>query len=87
MYKQAMQKGRPFDAAIMDLTVPGGMGGQKDIGKLRLLDPDVRAIVSSGYSEAPVMANYEAHGFNGITLKPYNAEELSRALEKVLKGK
>jgi two-component system, cell cycle sensor histidine kinase and response regulator CckA len=87
MYKQAMQKGRPFDAAIMDLTVPGGMGGQEAIGKLRLLDPEVKAIVSSGYSEDPVMANHEAHGFQGITLKPYKAEELSRALEKVLKGK
>ena len=86
MYKKAMQKGSPFNAAIMDLTVPGGMGGQEAIRKLRVLDPDVRAIVSSGYSEDPVLSNYEAHGFQGITLKPYKAEELSRALEKVIKG-
>jgi PAS domain S-box-containing protein len=87
MYKKAMEEGSSFDAVIMDLTVPGGMGGQEAMEKLRLLDPEVKAIVSSGYSDGPVMSNYREHGFQGITLKPYKAEELSRALEKVLKRK
>lgn len=87
MYKLAMLDGFPFDAVIMDLTVPGGMGGQEAMEKLRHLDPRVRAIVSSGYSEDPVMSNYEEYGFRGITFKPYKAEELSRALEKVLIAK
>lgn len=84
LYKTAMQEGRPFSVVLMDLTVPGGMGGKAAIEKLLQLDPQVKAIVSSGYSTDPVMSHYQKYGFQGIVAKPYNAEELSRALQKLL---
>jgi CheY-like chemotaxis protein len=85
-YLSARIAGRPFDAVIMDLTVPNGMGGREAIARLRELDPEVKAIVSSGYSLDPVMANYRQYGFSGIIPKPYRMEELRRELEKVLKS-
>jgi two-component system cell cycle sensor histidine kinase/response regulator CckA len=83
-YKAAMESGRPFNAVIMDLTVPGGMGGKEAMEKLLEIDPKVRAIVSSGYSTDPIMSNYQQHGFMGIVAKPYNALELSRALYELI---
>jgi two-component system cell cycle sensor histidine kinase/response regulator CckA len=70
----------------MDLTVPGGMGGKEAMERLRAYDPDVRAIVSSGYSRDPVLANYRMHGFRGILPKPYGLEQLRRALREILEG-
>lgn len=84
LYKQAMEEGRPYSVVLMDLTVPGGMGGKAAIAQLLELDPYVKAIVSSGYSNDPVMSDYRSYGFQGIVAKPYNAEELSRALKKLL---
>jgi len=85
LYAEALEKGRPFQAVIMDLTVPGAMGGKEAIGKLLELDPAVRALVSSGYSTDPVMAEYQQYGFRGMVLKPYVIEDLSRALQRVLR--
>ncbi|MEJ2050775.1 MAG: PAS domain S-box protein, partial [Calditrichota bacterium] len=84
IYKEAYQGGKPFDAVIMDLTVPGGMGGQETIRRLREFDDKVRAIVSSGYSTSPVMANYQEYGFQGVVSKPYQLEDLKQVLEQVL---
>lgn len=84
IYKEAKEAGQTFSAVIMDLTVPGGMGGKLAIEKLLELDPGVKAIVSSGYSTDPVMSDYRSFGFKGIVAKPYNAVELSRALHKLL---
>jgi len=84
MYLKAMAGGKPYDAVIMDLTIPNGMGGRDAIRRLREHDPKVRAIVSSGYSLDPVMANYRQFGFIGIIPKPYRMEELRRELEQVL---
>lgn len=83
-YRNARDAGRPFDVVIMDLTVPGGMGGKEAMEKLRAYDSDVRAIVSSGYSRDPVLANYRLHGFRGILPKPYGLEQLRRALREIL---
>ncbi|HEX2911355.1 MAG TPA: PAS domain S-box protein [Chloroflexia bacterium] len=83
-YSQAMQKGEPFDVLIVDLTIPGGMGGQEAIQHLLKLNPAVKAIVSSGYSNDPVMSNYQEYGFKGLVAKPYRLEELSNVLEQVL---
>jgi CheY-like chemotaxis protein len=83
-YLKAKEEGRPFDLVIMDLTIPGGMGGREAVEKLRAIDPQIRAIVSSGYANDPVMANYEAYGFNGVVAKPYKMEELSRVVAEVV---
>lgn len=83
-YRQAQEAGRPFDAVIMDLTIPGQMGGREAITHLRALDPGVRAIVSSGYSDDPVMADYARYGFCGVLSKPYRAADLAAALAQAL---
>jgi PAS domain S-box-containing protein len=84
LYKRARDKGRPFDAAIIDLTIPGGMGGKEAMQKLIKLDPKVKAIVASGYSSDPVMADCRAYGFTGVITKPYDLQTLSRTLRSVL---
>ena len=70
----------------MDLTVPGGMGGLEAVARLREIDPEVRAIVSSGYSSDPVLANFRAHGFCGVIAKPYQIEDFARVLRAALAG-
>ncbi len=85
-YREAKGSGRPFDVVIMDVTVPAGMGGEEAIRHLREIDPDIRAIVTSGYSEEPVMAEFRKYGFNGVVTKPFEIHELAEALRDVLKG-
>ncbi|MEW6160030.1 MAG: ATP-binding protein [Verrucomicrobiota bacterium] len=84
VYCVAQATGKPFNVVIMDLTIPGGMGGKEAIQKLTILDPEVRAIVSSGYSNDPVMANFKEYGFRGMVAKPYQIEDLARALKEVI---
>lgn len=84
LYNESRESGRPFDAIIMDLTIPGGMGGKDAIGQLLELDPNVRAIVSSGYSNDPIMSDYRAHGFKAVIVKPYQVQELSEVLDAIL---
>jgi two-component system, cell cycle sensor histidine kinase and response regulator CckA len=84
LYKAAAEAGKPFSAVIMDLTIPGGMGGKEAIEKLRVIDPEVKAIVSSGYSTDPIMSNHQQYGFRGVVAKPYDAFELSQALNDLL---
>ena len=83
LYKQEFKSEHPFDLVILDLTVPCGIGGAKTIPELIKIDPKVKAIVSSGYSNDPVMANYEDYGFCGVVQKPYTKGELSEILNKV----
>ena len=87
LFRKAREKGNPFDAVIMDLTIPGGMGGKEAIKKLIEIDPDVKAIVASGYSSDPVMAEPEKYGFSGIVEKPYRIEELGELLNRIIGGK
>ena len=84
LYRDGLAGGKPFDAVILDLTVPGGMGGAEAMGLLRSIDPAVRAIVSSGYSSDPVMSNYGDYGFRSMIAKPFQANDLSRVLRQVL---
>jgi CheY-like chemotaxis protein len=83
-YKRAKENGKPFDVVIMDLTVPGGMGGREAIKRMLEFDPSVKAIVSSGYSNDPVISDYKKFGFRGVICKPYKMEELTEALNRVL---
>jgi PAS domain S-box-containing protein len=87
VYTKARQSEKPFDLVIMDLTIPGGLGGKDTVQKLLELDPGVKAIVSSGYSNDPVMAEFEKHGFCGVVGKPYTLKTLSEAVAKVLVSK
>ena len=84
LYQEAMRSGQPFAAIILDLTIPGGMGGKEAIQKIIKIDPQVRAIVASGYSADPVMAEYGRHGFKDVLKKPYSLEEVSNALQRVI---
>ena len=85
-YRGARDAGRPYSAVIMDLTIPGGMGGREAVLRLRDMDPHVRAIVSSGYSNDPVMADPEKFGFRGVIAKPYRMRELGEVIDQVLSG-
>lgn len=83
-YIDALVSGRRFDVVIMDLTVPDGMGGKDAVSKLIEIDPNIRAIVSSGYSNDPVMSNFVEYGFAGTVQKPYRINELSEQIMNVL---
>ncbi|GAH01504.1 unnamed protein product, partial [marine sediment metagenome] len=85
-YKKAKDSGQSFDAVILDLTIPGDRGGKEAIKRLLEIDPEVKAIVSSGYSNNPIMSDYEKYGFNGIIAKPYEIEELSKTLHGLIMG-
>ena len=87
MYKEAQESEKPFDAVILDLTVPGKMGGKKCITKLLQIDPEVKAIVSSGYSDDPVLSIFQEYGFKGMMPKPFESRSLGKVLHEVLKGK
>jgi PAS domain S-box-containing protein len=82
-YQVAQKSGRPFDLVIMDLTIPGGMGGKEALQALRRLDPHTRAIVSSGYADDPIMTHYQDYGFCGVIKKPYKVDTFSHVLHEV----
>ena len=84
IYEKATKGKRPFDAVIMDLTIPGGMGGKEGIRELKRIDPDARVLVSSGYSGDPVMSEFRKYGFVGVLQKPYRIEDLGEVLAKVI---
>ncbi|MDM8515053.1 PAS domain S-box protein [Desulfobacterales bacterium HSG16] len=86
-YKEAQSSYNAFDLVILDLTVPGGMGGLKTIIELLKIDPNVKAVVSSGYSNDPIMANYEDYGFCGVVPKPYTKAQLAEVLNKIFSKK
>ena len=86
MVKEAKESGKPYDAVILDLTIPGGMGGKEAINKLLEIDPELKAIVSSGYSDDPVLANFREYGFKGVMPKPFESRSLGEVLHEVLKG-
>jgi CheY-like chemotaxis protein len=84
LYEEARSSGQPFDAVILDLTIPGSMGGRETIRRLREIDPKVKAIVSSGFSTDSAMLNFRDYGFCGVVLKPYRRDDLIRVLHEVL---
>ena len=86
LYKKAMESGEPFDVVILDLTNQFGMGGKEAIQKFIEIDPDVKAIVSTGYSDDSAVANYREYGFCGALAKPYTIVELSKTLHDLILG-
>ena len=86
-YSEAKKAGQPFDAVILDLTIPGGMGGKEAIKKLLELDPDVKAIVSSGYATDPIMSEYKEYGFSAVVPKPYSVAQIEKTLQGLLRKK
>ena len=85
-YSGALGSENAFDAVIMDLTIPGGMGGREAMRRLLESDPEAKVIVSSGYSDDPVMADFREHGFSGGVVKPYDIRELSQVLDRVTRS-
>ncbi|MBD3368842.1 transporter substrate-binding domain-containing protein [Candidatus Fermentibacteria bacterium] len=83
-FEAAIASGNPYDAVILDLTVPGSMGGRQTMQKLTELDPEVAAIVSSGYANDPVMSHYREYGFVAALSKPYSAKEMAEVVGRVL---
>ena len=87
LYETALKKGTPYDAVLLDLTMPGGMGGKEAAKKIRALDRQAKIIASSGYSTDPIMSNFKKFGFNGALAKPYQITELSEVLERVINSR
>jgi PAS domain S-box-containing protein len=85
LYKKAIDSGNPFEVVILDLTVKGGMGGKDAVKKILEIDSQAKTIVSSGYSNDPVMTNHRGYGFIGALPKPYTMKDLSDALDKIIK--
>jgi CheY-like chemotaxis protein len=87
LYRKARESGQPFDAVILDLTVPGGMGGKETVKNLLEIDPKVKAIVSSGYATDSIMSEYKKYGFSAVVTKPYSVIQMEETLHDVLAGK
>lgn len=86
LYREELERGQRFDLVILDLTLPGGMGGKDALKKLIEIDPMVTAVVSSGYATDATMSRYEDYGFRGVIAKPYEAAELSRKVHAVIEA-
>jgi len=86
MYKKAMESGKPYDLVILDLTNNFGMGGVETIKRLLEIDPDVKAIIATGYSNDPIIHNFREHGFCGYLSKPFSMDNLNTALHDAIAG-
>jgi len=82
-YREGIREGKPYEVVILDLTIPGGMGGAETVRRLHAIDPNVCAVASSGYSSDPIMAEHRQYGFSGALAKPYTIVEFSRMLARV----
>jgi len=83
LYEREMTSDTPIDVTIMDLTIPGGMGGKEAVQKILAIDPEAKVIVSSGYSNDPVMANFKDYGFCSAIVKPYEIQELEKRISQI----
>ncbi len=84
IYKKEMEMGRPFDIIILDLIVPGGMGGKETMRKLLEIDNEVKVILTSGNLDDPIIKNFREYGFTDVILKPYSIEELAKILCSII---
>ncbi|MFA6224813.1 MAG: response regulator [Methanoregula sp.] len=85
IYKREKNAGAPFDLVVLDLPVPDGMGGKEAIGGLKAFDPEVKAVVSTGYSSDPAVLDFASYGFSGKLTKPYKINDLKIVLEQLIK--
>jgi CheY-like chemotaxis protein len=85
-FARARDQGRPFRAVILDLTVPGGVGGVATLAALKAIDPEVRAAASSGYAEDDSPGGLRGHGFAAVLVKPYSVEELASVVARLVDG-
>ncbi len=83
-YKEQRERDRGFDLVIMDLTVPGGMGGKEAVGEILAIDKHAKVLVSSGYANDPVMVNYKDYGFTGVLAKPFDMSAIQDTIEAIL---
>lgn len=84
LFRKMKKEGKPFATVFLDLTIPGGVGGKESITTLRKIDPNIKSVVSSGYSTDPVMANYREFGFSAVLSKPCLLEDLSMVFQELL---
>ncbi len=84
IYKKEMERGRHFDIIILDLIVPGGMGGEETMRKLLEIDNEVKVILTSGNLDDPILKNFREYGFTDVILKPYSIEELAKILRSII---
>jgi DNA-binding NarL/FixJ family response regulator len=84
LISQSLAIGEKFEVVILDLTIPGAMGGKDAIQHLKKLDPHIKAIVTSGYSDDPIMCDFQQYGFQEILVKPYKIFDLIKILESML---
>ena len=82
-YVSQKEKGEPFNAVIMDLTIPGGMGGKEAVYEIRAIDTDAQIFVSSGYSTDPAMVNCQEYGFTGVIVKPFDLAAIQKILDQL----
>lgn len=81
IYVEKLADGAPFDVVIMDLTIPGGMGGKEAVKEILAKDPKAKVLVSSGYSTDPIMTNFAEYGFSGVINKPFDLNSIKETLE------
>lgn len=82
-YLRRFEAGNTYAVVIMDLTIPGGMGGKEAVGEILKIDPDAKVLVSSGYSTDPIMANFGEYGFSGVINKPFDLMAIKSVLESM----
>ena len=87
LYNQERTKGSPFDLVILDLSVPDGMGGKEAFEKLHALDPNAKIVISSGFTNDPMLTDFASFGLNGVLAKPYRITEIKTLLEKMIPPK
>ena len=85
LYKNEKAAGVPFDVVILDLSVPDGMGGKEAIGLLKAFDPEVKAVVSSGYAQDPAVQDFASYGFSGKLTKPYKINDMKNILAQLIR--
>jgi len=87
LYRQESEKGSPFDLVILDLSVPDGIGGKVAFEKLHALDPNAKIVISSGFTNDPMLTDYASFGLNGVLAKPYRITEIKALLENMIPPK